>query len=64
MKVNCLSCGHKVEVDDAYDNYEGPIKCFTCNAMLEIKTEDGYLKTVKILESAPHASAESGEDYS
>jgi len=46
MKINCLSCGHQVVLDDAYDNYEGQVKCFACSAMLEIKTEEGNLKSV------------------
>ncbi len=49
MRINCLSCGHKVELDDAYDDFEGPVKCL-CGAMLEIKTEEGMLKAIKIAE--------------
>ena len=51
MKINCLSCGHKVDLDDAYDDYEGTVKCFTCGALLEISTEEGKLKSVKFLTS-------------
>jgi ribosomal protein S27E len=47
MKINCISCGHKVCLDDVYDDYHGQIKCFVCNALLEIKTEDGRLKSVE-----------------
>ena len=32
MRINCLSCGHNMDLDDAYDDYEGPFKCFMCNA--------------------------------
>ncbi len=46
MKINCLSCGHKVDLDDVYDDYQGQIRCLTCGAMLEIKTEGGQLKSV------------------
>jgi len=49
MRINCLSCGHKVELDDAYDDFEGPVKCL-CGAMLEIKTEEGMLKGIKVAE--------------
>jgi DNA-directed RNA polymerase subunit N (RpoN/RPB10) len=45
MKINCLSCGHKVELDDAYDDYAGQVKCFACGAILEIKTAEGKLKS-------------------
>lgn len=52
MRINCLACGHKVELDDAYDDFEGPVKCL-CGAMLEIKTEDGRLKGIRLAESIP-----------
>jgi hypothetical protein len=49
MKVNCLSCGHNVDLDEAYaENYEGAVKCYGCNAMLAIKTEQGSLRIVQL----------------
>ncbi len=48
MKLNCLSCGHNVHLDDAYDDYAGQIKCFACGAMLEIKLEAGKPKSIKL----------------
>ena len=48
MRINCLSCGHKVDLDDAYDDFEGQIKCFPCGAVLEIKTDQAKLKKIKI----------------
>jgi len=49
VKINCLSCGHKVELDDAYDDFEGQVRCVTCGAMLEILTDQGKLKKIKAL---------------
>ena len=49
MRINCLSCGHKVELDEAYDDFEGPVKCL-CGGMLEIRTEDGQLKGIRVAE--------------
>ena len=49
MKINCLACGHKFELDEAYDDYEGQVKCFICGALLEIKLEEGNLKSLKFL---------------
>ena len=37
---------HKVDLDDAYQDYEGRIKCFACGSFLEIKTEEGKVKSV------------------
>lgn len=58
MRINCLSCGHKVDLDDAYDNYEGQVKCFVCGAALAVKTEEGSLKLVKFVDIPPRLSAE------
>ena len=49
MKINCLSCGFKVELDDVYDDYTGQIKCYACGATLELKTAGGKLKSVKLV---------------
>jgi len=58
MKINCVSCGHKVELDDAYGDYEGQVKCFACGALLEIKTDQGKIKSVKFIKFIPRSSAE------
>jgi len=47
MKINCLSCGFKVDLDDTYDDFEGPIKCI-CGALLEVRIEEGMLKAIKL----------------
>jgi hypothetical protein len=50
MKVNCLSCGHNIDLDGAYEeHYEGAIKCFGCDAILEIKTEEGSVRAVHLM---------------
>ena len=48
MRVNCLSCGHKLDLGDAYDDYAGQVKCLVCGAMLEIRTEEGNVKSVAV----------------
>ena len=59
MKINCLSCGHKVELDDVYEDYAGLIKCYACGALLELKTEEGKLRSVKLmLRAAPPSDEE------
>ena len=52
MKINCLACGLRVDLDDAYDDYEGQVKCFACGAILAIKTEEGNVKTVQFVNTA------------
>jgi len=49
MKINCLSCGHNVDLDEVYaENYEGTIKCYGCGATLEIKTANSSLHRVNL----------------
>lgn len=52
MKIICVSCGHKVDLGDAYDDYVGLVKCFACGAVLEIRTEAGSLKGVAVVPAA------------
>ena len=44
MKIRCISCGHNFELGDAYDDYEGEVKCWVCGAILEVKMHEGMLK--------------------
>jgi hypothetical protein len=48
MKINCLSCGFGVLLDEAYDEYEGQVKCYVCGNLLEIKAMDGRLQSVRV----------------
>ncbi len=49
MKINCISCGFNTNLDETYEDYEGQIMCFTCQALLEIRTDEGKLKSVKFV---------------
>ena len=64
MKINCLSCGHNVDLDDAYEEYEGQVKCFACGALLEIKTDQGNLKSVRFLRIVSRPSSEEAFELS
>ena len=48
MKVNCLSCGHTLDLRDAYDNYQGQIRCFICGALLDLRAEEGQVVAVVV----------------
>jgi hypothetical protein len=54
MKLNCLCCGHSVDLHADYDDYEGQVKCFVCGALLTILTEAGHIKRVLLPTRAPH----------
>ncbi|WP_163830643.1 hypothetical protein [Spartinivicinus ruber] len=46
MKINCTSCGHSIDLGTNYDNYHGPVKCWVCSALLELRAEAGQVKSV------------------
>lgn len=56
MKVNCLSCGHAVDLRDSYDDYQGQVKCLTCGGLLAIRTEDGEVKSVEYVSGRPRSN--------
>jgi hypothetical protein len=47
MKINCLECGFNFDIDEAYEDYEGEIKCYVCHHLLSIKTVEGHIKSVR-----------------
>jgi len=48
MKILCCSCGHKLDLGDAYDNYEGPVRCWVCHTLLVIKTQEGDVCSMRL----------------
>jgi len=47
MKVECVSCGHEINLDHwVFDDYEGPVKCFSCSRMMEVKTAQGIVQSL------------------
>jgi hypothetical protein len=46
-KINCVSCGHTICLDDAYDDFEGPVKCYVSSGLLQIKTVEGMIKAIR-----------------
>ena len=58
MEVNCLGCGFKVDLTEAYDDYVGQIKCFACGATMEIAAHKGEIEAVTAVAPAPLVPAE------
>ena len=48
MEINCLSCGHRIDIGDAYDDFEGQVRCFVCAGLLQIKTKGGQRRRVNV----------------
>jgi len=58
MKMNCILCGHNFDLDDdVYNDYEGEVKCWVCGGILEIKLQEGKLKSLKYVK-IPHSVLE------
>ena len=55
LRVNCVSCGHSVDLRGAYDDYDGQVKCFACGATLHVRTEGGMVKAVHYVCGKPEA---------
>jgi hypothetical protein len=44
MEIKCISCGRAINLDHkVFENYAGPIKCFCCSTMMEVKTAQGAI---------------------
>ena len=53
MKVNCTSCGREINLEHkVFHDYVGPVKCFSCGAMMEVKVTDGFLYSINPLSIA------------
>jgi uncharacterized Zn finger protein len=49
MKVDCISCGHEVDLNhDVFRDYEGSVKCFCCGTMMDIATSEGMLHSISL----------------
>lgn len=49
IKVNCLSCGHPIELDEAaYEDYKGEIRCWGCRAIVKVELHEGKLQSMKL----------------
>lgn len=59
MNINCIACGHRFDVGRAYDDYEGLVRCGTCRCLLDIRTQDGQVRAVRLgmLQAMPAAPA-------
>jgi len=51
MEIKCVSCGRDVNLDHrVFEDYEGPVKCFSCSTMMEMKTVTGIVDSISSLE--------------
>jgi DNA-directed RNA polymerase subunit RPC12/RpoP len=63
MKINCLSCGHSLDFDEAYsDQYDGEVKCWVCGGRLALRTERGHIRSVRLIEATSNHSASGDQE--
>ena len=61
MMVSCINCSREVNLDHViFDNYEGPVKCFSCGTMMEIRTAKGTVDNVVFLRTPGLYARKSG----
>lgn len=49
MKIKRVSCGHELNLDHwVFDDYEGPVKCFSCGKMMEVNTVKGIAYSINL----------------
>jgi ribosomal protein S27E len=47
MRVTCISCGNELNLDHwIFEDYEGPVKCFSCATMMEVKSTGGEVYSI------------------
>ncbi|MEM9558857.1 MAG: hypothetical protein AAF995_01005 [Planctomycetota bacterium] len=46
MRINCIGCGHRFDLDNSYDDYRGLMRCPTCAELLHIHIEDGMVRSM------------------
>jgi len=48
IKLNCISCGHLMELGDAYEDYQGEVRCWGCQALVNVTLHDGKLQNMSL----------------
>jgi ribosomal protein S27E len=52
IKLNCISCGHVQELSEAYENYQGQIRCWGCSTTLDVSIIEGKLQSMQLHDDA------------
>ena len=50
MRVECISCGNELNLDHwIFEDYSGPVKCFSCSTMMEVKSTGSEIYSINPL---------------
>ncbi len=48
MRINCATCESEISLDHkVFNDYDGPVKCFCCGTMMDIRTKGGILDSIR-----------------
>jgi hypothetical protein len=50
FRLRCLGCGHRIELDETYQDYDGPLRCWTCEALFVVVLCEGRLRGMRRVE--------------
>jgi hypothetical protein len=48
MRIQCMYCGHSIELSPAYEEYKGPLRCVVCKNLMMVRIEDGQLRSMEV----------------
>lgn len=49
MKLNCVGCGHSVDLDDeTYEDYSGEVKCWGCGTSMAVVIENDHVRSATL----------------
>ncbi len=57
IKLSCISCGHTQDLSDAYENYQGQIRCWGCSTALDVSIIEGRLQSMQLHGEIPEGPA-------
>ena len=64
MKIECIGCGRDVNLDHrVFEDYEGPVKCFSCSAMMEVKSVRGFVDSILPLQRLQQNRVSAGRQW-
>lgn len=58
--IHCMYCGHAIDLGNAYDDYQGPLRCSVCKSLMMVRVEDGHLRSMEAGPQVAPASATQG----
>jgi hypothetical protein len=62
MKIKCISGGRDVNLDHrVFEDYDGPVKCFSCSTLMEMRTIRGLVDSISPLQRLEQDMVGTGE---